>query len=213
MFAKLILFDIQLFITLNSLHSAACDYLFIALTQLGNSWVAAPILVFVVIRFLPKDKRVRIIVVWTGTLALSGMGNSLIKSFVQRNRPPLFFERIVERSDAQAQQIKHHMRKSYGDDYPQIHLPGRVLRRRSFPSGHTNFSFSVAMILVLFFGAGLWYVFLLAALVAYSRIYLGIHYPLDILGGVITGCLFTAAAVIPAKYYLIDNKSSGDSVT
>lgn len=64
-----------------------------------------------------------------------------------------------------------------------IHRPGDF----SFPSGHTGASF--AAVSALFFAESrLWKPLLpLAVLIALSRLYLYVHYPTDILGGVILG--------------------------
>ena len=61
----------------------------------------------------------------------------------------------------------------------------------SFPSGHTSSSFAAAGAL-LFAGAEktLWVPsMILAALIAFSRLYLYVHYPTDVLGGVVLGLL------------------------
>lgn len=57
----------------------------------------------------------------------------------------------------------------------------------SFPSGHAAFFFALAMF-VYFYNqrAGLWF-FAGAALISIARIFVGIHYPLDILAGAIVG--------------------------
>jgi undecaprenyl-diphosphatase len=58
---------------------------------------------------------------------------------------------------------------------------------RSFPSSHTMNTVSAAIVAVCFFGARAWWVFLIPALVAYSRIYTGAHWPSDVLTSIFLG--------------------------
>lgn len=62
-------------------------------------------------------------------------------------------------------------------------------RFNSFPSGHTTISFALAFVLAKRFPAFRYLFYLAAALVAASRIYLGSHYPSDIVGAVVLGLL------------------------
>ena len=67
----------------------------------------------------------------------------------------------------------------------------------SFPSGHTAAAFAAVSALKAG-GTGLWIpTAVLAALIAFSRMYLYVHYPTDILGGLIIGifCGCAAAAI------------------
>ena len=58
----------------------------------------------------------------------------------------------------------------------------------SFPSGHTAASFASVMALYLAGEKRLWIpALVLAVLIAFSRLYLYVHYPTDVLGGVVAG--------------------------
>jgi undecaprenyl-diphosphatase len=58
---------------------------------------------------------------------------------------------------------------------------------RSFPSSHTMNTISVALVAGCFFGRRAWWAFLLSALVGYSRIYTGAHWPSDVLTSIFLG--------------------------
>ena len=60
----------------------------------------------------------------------------------------------------------------------------------SFPSGHTLASFEAATALYKDHTVYGFLAFVLAILIAFSRIYLQVHYPSDVLGGAILGFLF-----------------------
>ena len=57
----------------------------------------------------------------------------------------------------------------------------------SFPSGHASTSFAAAAMLAWFIPRGAPILFVLAALVAASRVYVGVHYPLDVVVGAVLG--------------------------
>lgn len=71
----------------------------------------------------------------------------------------------------------------------------------SFPSGHTADAFSFAVAMALVYRKWLIIIPLLiwASLVGYSRMYLGVHFPSDVLGGAFIGAACSYSYVIYAK--------------
>lgn len=74
----------------------------------------------------------------------------------------------------------------------------------SFPSNHAVNSFAAAAVLSFFFKDYKYVFYILAFLVAYSRVYVGVHFPIDIAAGALLG-LFIAFLVIKL-YQLISNR-------
>jgi undecaprenyl-diphosphatase len=98
-------------------------------------------------------------------------------------------------------------------DRPFVTYPSTVFpistdkKNKSMPSGHTSFSFTTATSVYLMYPK--WYVavpaFAWATSVGYSRMYLGLHYPSDVLMGAVVG---SSSAIITnwARKNLINRK-------
>jgi undecaprenyl-diphosphatase len=77
--------------------------------------------------------------------------------------------------------------------YPEPHALVHVPSDHSFPSGHATIAFACAGVLSWFAPRLAPAFFLLAAAIAWSRVYVGVHYPLDVLGGALLGLLIARA--------------------
>jgi undecaprenyl-diphosphatase len=62
-----------------------------------------------------------------------------------------------------------------------------ILKDHSFPSGHTSASFAIATAIAFNMPQIAIIVYLIALIIGISRIYLGVHYPTDVAGGIIVG--------------------------
>lgn len=98
----------------------------------------------------------------SGSLVISTLINTTLKYSIRRDRPFVTYPEIIKRAGAGSP---------------------------SFPSGHTSLIFSAATAVTIAYPK--WYVatpaFLFAGAVGYSRMYLGVHYPSDVLVGALVG--------------------------
>jgi membrane-associated phospholipid phosphatase len=150
------------------------DRIMLSFTQVGNGISA---IVFAVILIIANERYLAYELI-LGTLTL-WMVVVLVKAIVHRSRP---FVRLT-----------------------QARIVGYRARGRSFPSGHTSQSFFMATLLVQHFHASLWIAVLLyaiASLVGITRMYVGAHYPRDVLAGAILGSAWGLLGVIMEGYML-----------
>ena len=97
---------------------------------------------------------------------------------------------------------------------PEIILLIEAPSGYSFPSGHTSSSFGVAFVFSRFFKKRITIpTFILASIIAFSRLYLFVHFPTDVLAGLLVGFIDAFLAVLVFNqgkklYYRIKNKES-----
>lgn len=145
----------------NNMHSYIMDKTMIFFTELGNMGI-----IWIVISILLMlNKKYRIIGIATlAAVALGALlGEGIIKHIIERPRP--------------------FVKSSY------INLLISKPMSSSFPSGHTTAAFSASGILSSYFRKYSIEIFLLAFVIAFSRLYLYVHYPTDVLAGIILGII------------------------
>ena len=81
----------------------------------------------------------------------------------------------------------------------------------SFPSGHTSTSFACAFVVTRVNGRRWVWAYLVAAMIALSRLFVGIHYPSDVLAGAVFGTLSAAVVSVLALRLPVFRKGSQNS--
>lgn len=119
-------------------------------------------------------------------LAASGIvGNIFLKNLVERPRPFMELDLVILISKPEG---------------------------FSFPSGHTFASFAAAGVIAHYLRRWTWPVFILASVIGFSRVYVGVHYPTDVLVGGIFGFLVAKlvmlAGVAVSRHGLIKMSAS-----
>jgi undecaprenyl-diphosphatase len=172
MLDHLLALDKALFLFLNrDLTSPVFDTFFTIVTN-GNFWIIPGITAaLLVLPRLGMRRAITIVVLSMCTLTLTDqLATSLIKPLVARLRP----------CNPHALVEQGRFLLGYKTSF-------------SFPSNHAMNMFGQAMLLALFYRRYSAYFFLFASIIAYSRVYVGVHYPLDIACGAIFGMICGAA--------------------
>jgi undecaprenyl-diphosphatase len=173
MFEKIIQIDQELLLFLNSLHTSILDVLMYAMTHFLFWLPFLALLLWSLWRHYRK-RLALILAFFALSITLSDQVSVFIKNKVQRPRPT-------------------HNVEINGTLHLHQYKNGEVYRggKYGFVSSHAANSFGVMVLFLYFFKPVrrrlLWLFPAWAVLFCYTRIYLGVHYPLDILCGGVVG--------------------------
>lgn len=175
--------DQSLLLFLNSFYNSFWDKAITLFTS-KEIWIPFYLLIVYVIIKTYKKNSIYILILIGLSIALSDQFSGLIKNFVQRFRPT---------HDPVLGNLVHN-----------IYNRGGTF---GFFSSHASNSFTIAIIAARLFKNKLFtiLIFSWAILVSYTRIYLGLHYPGDVLTGwiwgILTGLAFYQLMVIFQRRY------------
>jgi len=159
-------FDNAVLLAINAQSSPLLDTVFVIGTNLGGVFVVAFTTAFLIAMLVLKrqySKALLTAIIIGGTT----LANLFLKLFFERSRPELWERLVVEQSF-------------------------------SFPSGHAMASMALGLTIILLTWNTRWRVLALVMSILYiffiaaSRLYLGVHYPTDILAGWIVSSLWVA---------------------
>lgn len=162
-------FDEATLLWINQHASPGFDSFFVAFTELGGLIVVTVVSALLFGYFLYRKKYTKALLVAAGVGGAALM-NIILKSIFDRPRPDLWEWLVVE-----------------------AHF--------SFPSGHATASMALAIVVVALLWKTKWRIVSMigAAMyilsIGFSRLYLGVHYPTDILGGWLLGAAWVLLVI------------------
>jgi len=167
MFHFLLQADRSVFLFFNkTLSNGFFDKIFPVITEPRN-WLIVILIALIFFVIKEKKRAIGVLVVVVIAVALSDLiAYRIIKPLVGRYRPchPEFF--------VDGGNFLIGMKTSF-----------------SFPSNHAMNMFTAATVFSCFYNKYAGYFFGFAVLIGFSRIYVGVHFPLDIIGGVVFGMI------------------------
>lgn len=168
MLDKLLTWDRETFIYLNNLGIEKYDQFWSLATNI-STWIPLYFLFFFLLLY-KKPKKPALLKIMAVVLMVLFvlLLTALTKEWVKRIRPS---------SDENLNTLIRIIKGSEGF---------------SFFSGHAAFAFSLTTLIVLFLKKDLpwvWLFYLWAVFIAFSRIYVGVHYPIDLITGAVVGML------------------------
>lgn len=181
MLESLIRADQTIFLALNGLHSPFFDQLFWYATK-PVVWLPLYLWMLILVIREFKWKTITVLIAAALMIVVSDQLANLSKEETRRPRPSHTPEIV---------QVVHTVNDYRGGQY-------------GFYSAHGSTNSAIAMFLLLLVGRRFrWLIPLLvvwAGIMSYSRIYLGVHYPGDVLAGISAGCFLGWFFAAVARY-------------
>lgn len=168
--SNLVVTEFQILDWIAGFHNSFLDAVLPVISTFGDKGIGW-IILSIILLCIPKYRKAGLAMALALIFCLL-IGNITLKPLIARPRPYSYF--------------------------PEMQLLIPPLSDYSFPSGHTFASFASATALFLFHRKEGTAACLLAAVIAFSRMYLYVHFPTDILAGIILGVAsgFTAFKLI-----------------
>ena len=173
-----------------NLTSGFMDFIMPIITMFGDAgifWMAWAALLL----FLPRERRTGVAMAIAMAIGLV-ICNMILKPLVGRMRPYDFQREVM------------------GLNWEDFLVAGKLLIEehgdKSFPSGHTIASFEACTVLMLANKKMGIPATILAFLIAFSRLYLYVHYPTDVIASIILGTLFGLIGYLVAKKIPLPDK-------
>ncbi len=175
-------FELQILYAINNLHNPILDKIMVGITSLADGGIIwiALAILLLCIKKTRKCGFLMLISMFLGVI----IGNGILKNLVARGRP------------------------CWVDPNIPLLIPNP--KDYSFPSGHTLASLEASVMIFLHNKKWGTVCLIISMLIAFSRMYLFVHFPTDILGGAILGTIISIS--VYNIYENIKNKQKNEEI-
>lgn len=163
----------------NHIQNHFFNPIMIFFTTLGNMGLIW-IIIAIVLLFSKKFRKVGILM-FCALIINTILGEGILKHLFQRPRP---FNTL-----------------------PGLHLLIKAPTSYSFPSGHTSSAFACAIVLAYYIRKAAIPAIILAIIIGFSRVYLTVHYPSDVIAGMVLGIISALITIYAYSKYCKRNKT------
>lgn len=168
-----------------SISCLPLDHFFGMITNVNNWMIAYIIIAGILLIKGGKKERVALLLTLIMIAMTDQFGYKVLKEFFHRPRPFQALQGVL--------------------------LPSGEAGTYSFPSNHALNNFAIATLFSILYPGYRYALFITASLIAFSRVYLGVHYPSDIIGGALIGSSF--GYLFSVLYTLIEKKFRTRQIT
>jgi len=175
--------NIRAFLWINTHHSPPLDAFFLYFHYLGSGWILIPILLIILL------KRRELAIPLVIAVIMETLIVMVLKERFQQPRPVLVL----------GPRETHLLISLYGD---------------SFPSGDAAMAFALAGVMSWYSRRGykiLWILY--AIIISYGRVYLGVHFPLDVVTGALIGMFCAVLATRAVRKRMLFLQAQGGDAT
>ena len=189
-FEAFVPYNSELFLKINNFNNRGLDLFFLnflngifVYNNLGTGWLVVPIFIHLLVSYRAY------LVTFFVSFSLQIIMIKLLKSIFFQARPTLVF------------------------DMSEFHAMLPETRNFSFPSGDVAFAFSLAVVMWFAVCKNRWLLILYIVypiIIMWQRIYIGVHFPIDVLAGAVVGTVCAIIAITIFKQRIEEKDEKND---